>query len=240
MRRTGRSRSEANHPAWDRCGTTRSPEAWASVFVHVIRHELSTSVTMCKPSARPALPSKPAPERITLAAVHNAVFCAPRPANAYPSIGIPIRHPTHHRHRPLATHRLSRHSPGTGLPCVGLPTACHTGRWAQGATAAGPGRQGRKAQLVPRDVPRASAGDHGHASTAASMRRRKRGRSPLVPLANLSGLRALICSADAVATATRALAHVARQSAGDCCRVDPSPPSRPRRTYFAVKQSQQG
>ena len=59
--------------------------------VHVIHHELSTSVTMCKPSARPALPSKPAPERITLAAVHNAVFCAPRLANAYPSIGIPIR-----------------------------------------------------------------------------------------------------------------------------------------------------
>jgi hypothetical protein len=59
--------------------------------VHVIHHELSTSVTMCKPSARPALPSKPAPERITLAAVHNAVFCAPRLANAYPSIGIPLR-----------------------------------------------------------------------------------------------------------------------------------------------------
>src|SRR5215471_8211566 len=65
------------------------------VFVHVIRHELSTSVTMYKPSARPALPSKPAPERITLAAVHNAVFCAPRLANAYPSIGIPIRRSAH-------------------------------------------------------------------------------------------------------------------------------------------------
>jgi hypothetical protein len=89
----------------------------------------------------------------------------------------------HRCHCPVATHRLS--------------------------TAAGPGHLGRKVQPGPRDVPRASADGHGHASITACTRRRNRGRSPLVT--NLSGVRAVIWSADAVATATRAspkLQHV--------------------------------
>jgi len=73
--------------------------------VHVIHHELSTSVTMCKPSARPALPSKPAPERITLAAVHNAVFlctatreCLSIDRNSYSAIGASITPSAPHAH----------------------------------------------------------------------------------------------------------------------------------------------
>jgi hypothetical protein len=113
------------------------------------------------------------------------------------------------RHRPVAHHRLSRHGPGPGCS-----------RWAcrllphepAGAAAARPGRQTRKAQLVPRDLPRAPADDHGQTASNASTRRPKRAdAAPTV--ANLSGLRALICSAEAVATADCAIAHIAaRQS----------------------------
>jgi hypothetical protein len=115
--------------------------------------------------------------RDRLRARHNWVICT---QTAERSAGAPLTN-------------IRRSAPCTAVTARWLLTVCQQqlGR----ATRAG------RYNLIPGDVPRAAAGDHGHASITACMRRRKRGRSPLV--ANLSGLRALIWSADAVATATR-------------------------------------
>jgi hypothetical protein len=87
------------------------------------------------------------------------------------------------------------------LPWVGLPTA-HHGPPAQGAAAAGPRRQCRKYNFVPTMCPESRSAITATHPSAASMWRRKRGSIPLIAGKLIWSTRTLICSADAVATAT--------------------------------------
>jgi hypothetical protein len=161
----------------------------------------------------------------------NRLICMRPPTHTEPEPAAPIRHPCSTvtvRWLLTVCDATTRDRAALGgltdCPPHG-PTPVGAGR--NGSRTGPPGSEGT---TWPRCA-QSPAGDHGHTSSTASMRRGC-GTQPLGPWQNLSGLRALIWSADAVATATRGphrtLRHV--RARGRLRRGRPSPFPQPGQT----------